>query len=154
MIEFFNTEKQITISDIEVIESQINLNFPKEYREHLLKYNGGQCIPNIFEFNENNRIMNSDIDWFLAIYDGEYDNLLRYILPLKIERKRLPTHILPIAHDSGGNLICISCGNNDYGCIYFWDHESEIDYSLYDDYNYQNLYLISKNLDLFFESLK
>ncbi len=154
MVEFFNVEKQIALFDIEKLESYVKLTFPSEYKEHLLTYNGGQCIPNIFEFSENNQITYSDIDWFLAIYEGEYDNLRKYIDLLKIESKRMPSHILPIAHDSGGNLICISCGEKDYGFIYFWDHENEIDYRFCDDYNYKNLHLICKDVNTFLKELK
>jgi len=154
MVEYFNVEKQIDLFDIEEIESYVKLTFPNEYKEHLLKYNGGQCNPNIFEFSENSEITYSNIDWFLAIYEGEYDNLRKHIELLKIESKRMPIHIIPIAHDSGGNLICISCGEKDYGYIYFWDHENEIDYSFCDDYNYSNLHLISKDFNTFLAILK
>lgn len=41
---------------------------PAEYKEHLLKYNGGQCTPNVFKFNENGNWTESCIDWFLTIY--------------------------------------------------------------------------------------
>jgi hypothetical protein len=47
----------------------------------------------------------------------------------KLEEKWLPSHILPIAHDPLGNLICISCGTTDNEGVYFWDHENEVDYS-------------------------
>ncbi len=99
------------------------------------------------------QITESFIDWFLAIYDGEYDNLKSYIQAYKIETKRLPSHILPIAHDPGGNLICISCKTNDEGCIYFWDHENEVDYSIQQNDDYSNLYFIANNFNEFIDNL-
>ncbi|WP_394370020.1 SMI1/KNR4 family protein [Sphingobacterium micropteri] len=36
-----------------------------------------------------------------------------------------------MAHDPGGNLVCISCDSDDKGCIYFWNHENDLDYTLY-----------------------
>lgn len=154
MVAFLQTESKLDLNQIIEIEKYVKLKFPQEYIEHLLQYNGGQCSPNIFKFNENGNLTESCVDWFLAIYDGEYDNLKEYIWDFKLEEKRLPTHILPIAHDPGGNLICISCGLKDEGYIYFWDHENEVDYSDSDDDDYSNLYLISETFNDFIKSLK
>jgi cell wall assembly regulator SMI1 len=154
MATFSQTESQLNLAQIEEVEKYIGLNFPSEYKEHLLQNNGGQCSPNVFKFNENGAWTESCIDWFLAIYDGEYDNLKKYIETYKIEEKRLPDHILPIAHDPGGNLICISCHKNDEGHIYFWDHENEVDYKISNDNNYSNLYLVAKSFSEFIDGLK
>ncbi len=153
MTVFQQTEDELNRSRIEQIERFVNLNFPKEYKKHLLKHNGGQCSPNMFSFTENGKITESFVDWFLAIYDGEYDNLKNYIEIYKVKEKRLPTHILPIAHDPGGNLICISCSNHDLGYVYFWDHEKEVNYKKSDDSNYANLYLIAKGFNEFINGL-
>lgn len=153
MVVFAQTESPLSLSQIEEVEEFAGLNFPKEYKDHLLKYNGGQCVPNVFSFEENGEITNSCIDWFLAIYDGEYDNLKTYIFTYKIEKKRLPQNLLPIAHDPGGNLICISCGNEE-GRIYFWDHEKELDYNIVDDNDYSNLFLIANDFNEFLDELK
>lgn len=154
MVNFINTEKKIAPQEINQLEELVGLNFPKEYKQHLLNYNGGQCIPNVFLFKEDGIETKSMIDWFLAIYEGEYDNLKSYLNIFKIEEKRMPSHIVPIAHDPLGNLICISCTPRDYGYIYFWDHEKEVDYNVSDDDDCSNLFLISKNLNNFISSLQ
>ena len=153
MATFSNAKAPVELSQIENLERYISLKFPESYKNHLLKYNGGQCNPNVFNFTENGESTQSNIDWFLAIYDGEYDNLQDYIKDYKIDEKRLPNHILPIAHDPGGNLICISCGRKDYGYIYFWDHENEVDYQVSGDDDYSNLYLIEDDFDKFINGL-
>ena len=153
MLSFFETKNPITINQITEIEQRINLVFPEAYKLHLLQHNGGYCEPYVFSFQQDGRITNSGIDWFLAIYDGKYHNLWDYIDTYKIDEKRLPTHILPIAHDPGGNLICISCGADDYGCVYFWEHELEVDYTESDDTDYSNLYLIAPNFNEFLDGL-
>lgn len=153
MIEFFETKKPITLKEIKEIEGYVGLTFPDDYKQHLLKYNGGWCKPNVFSLVEE-RIENySCIDRFYAIYDGEYDNLKEFIDIFKKEEKRMPIHITPIAHDPGGNQICISCGIKDYGYIYFWDHENEVDYTVSGDDDYSNLYLIAKSFNEFLEGL-
>jgi len=141
------------MAQIQEIETFVGLKFPVDYLNHIMNFNGGRCNPNCFSFYEDGKITMSGIDWFLAIYDGEYDNLKDYIETYKMESKRLPQHMLPIAHDPGGNLVCISCGHDDVGCIYFWDHDYEVDYTISNDQDYSNLYLISENLNEFLASL-
>ncbi len=154
MAIFSDFEVKLKLNDIKDIEDFVGLNLPKEYRQHLLEYNGGRCTPNIFEYYENDKLTRSCIDWFLAIYNGKYDNLIEYIKIYKLNKKRLPFQILPIAHDPGGNLICISCGFQDEGYVYFWDHENEVDYSKANDLNYSNLYIIAKGFNDFINGLK
>jgi cell wall assembly regulator SMI1 len=144
MVEFYKTEVVIGEREIIEIENLLGYSLPEEYRIHLLKYNGGKCKPNVFSFIENNKISKSNIDWFLAIYDGKYDNLRLYIDMYIIEQKRLPDYFIPIAHDPGGNLICISCLTSNFGFIYFWDHEKEEE---------ENAYLISDSFNHFLENL-
>lgn len=153
MVNFNQTESALSLAQIEEVERFVGLNFPAEYKAHLLKYNGGRCSPNAFKFNECGKISESCVDWFLAIHEGDYDSLTKEIEMVKIEEKRMPSHILPIAHDPGGNLICISCGISDYGKIYFWDHENEVNYETSNDDDYSNLFLISETLDEFLNSL-
>lgn len=153
MVTFTNTERQLSDRDIDVIELMVGLKFPDQYRKHLLMHNGGQCKPNVFTFVEKGKFSDSQVDRFLAIYDGEYDNLKDDIEIFKLDEKRMPSHMVPIAHDPGGNLICISCGSSDFGAVYFWDHENEVDYSVADDRDYSNLYKIADNLTEFFDGL-
>jgi hypothetical protein len=153
MVSFDATEKQLSIEELGSFEAFAQLTLPSEFRNHLLKYNGGKCNPCRFVFLENGTETISSIDWFLAIYDGKYDNMFNYYQTYKVEAKRMPANILPIAHDQGGNLICISCVGHDVGYIYFWDHENEVDYSISDDSDYGNLYLVAKSFDEFLSNL-
>jgi cell wall assembly regulator SMI1 len=151
MATFIETEADISESDIQELERKINFEFPLEYKEHLLKFNGGRCEPNIFNFEEAGAITESSVDWFLALYEGEYDNLEGYFNIFKIDEKRMPNSFFPIAHDPGGNLICMDANDNK---IYFWDHEREVDYSLSGDDDRSNLYILANNLKEFISSLK
>ncbi|MBC7382684.1 MAG: SMI1/KNR4 family protein [Bacteroidia bacterium] len=153
MVTFSRTAKNIELSRIEELERHVKLTFPIEYKVHLQTNNGGQCYPNIFSFFELGNHTESSVNWFFAIFEGEYNNLKEYIDIYKIEEKRLPNHILPIASDPGGNLICISCRESDYGYIYFWDHENEIDHNFSNDNDYSNLFLIATNFASFLEGL-
>jgi hypothetical protein len=141
MVEFYKTKTPIGEQEIIEIEKLLDYSFPDEYRNHLLKYNGGRCKSNVFSFIENNKKTESQIDWFLAIYDGKYNNLQSYIDIYIIEQRRLPEYFVPIAHDPGGNLICIASNS---GFIYFWDHEKEGE---------DNVYFISDSFNHFIDNL-
>lgn len=153
MIKFNEVKKLLDNSDITALEERVGYSFPQEYREHLLAYNGGFPDKQVFAFEENGKQQSSDVDWFYAIYDGKYNNLDTAIKMYKLDEKRLPQHIIPIAHDSGGNQICISCGTEDYGKVYFWNHELEVDYSVAGDDDYSNLYLIADSFTEFINGL-
>lgn len=143
-MKFIETEKSINQDVIEKLEELFGYKLPKEYITHLLKYNGGRCEPNIFSFKENGKLSSSNVDWFLALYGGENDNMFSY---LKDFKDVLPKYFLPIAHDSGGNLICISCRDEDFGTIYFWNHE-------YNKLNINEVWIIASSFNEFLMNLK
>lgn len=140
-------------STIILIEKVIGYSLPVSYIGY--KANNGiqRLQPNIFYFKDKNgRSNGSDLNYLYSDDDNSY-NIIKNIEIYKISTKRMPVHIVPIGEDSGGNQICISCGEKDYGYIYFWDHENEVDYSVSDDSDYSNLYLIAKSFDEFINGL-
>lgn len=154
MINYIDLRIPIELDDIIQLENECDISFPEEYKNHLLNYNGGSPEPNIFSFTENGKKTNSRINYFYAINSGEFDDLKEVIETFKITEKRMPTHILPIAEDPFGNVVCISAGKIDYGYIYFWDHENEVDYGIANDDDYSNLYFIAESFTEFINSLK
>lgn len=63
-------------------------------------------------------------------------------------RDRIPYQSIPIAEAPGGNVIILSVGAGDYGCVYLWDHEGDtsgIDASGAG----KNVYLISRSFEEF-----
>lgn len=42
---------------------------------------------------------------------------------LRTFKSRLPAGVLPLAHDAGGNLICLDATGGFPGSVWFWDHE-------------------------------
>ena len=151
MITFFDTELKLMEEDLSKLEERISFELHKDYRKHLLNYNGGRCEPNVFSFIENGKETESNIDWFLAVYDGEHDNFEEYFNIYKIQNKRMPSEIFPIGHDPGGNLICMNRIN---GKVYFWNHEEEVNYNVLGDEVQSNLYLIAESLEDFILALK
>lgn len=153
MVSFYECETPTNLFEIEMVENFVGFTFPDLYREHLLKFNGGRCEPNIFEFRVGEEIEDSLVGWFYAIYDGDHYNLRKNISILKHEEKRMPLRMLPIADDQLGNVICISCLGEDTGTVYFWDHEKEVNYRIVNDNDMPNMHFVAPSLSDFFNVL-
>lgn len=144
-----NSRQKINNKELSDLESKLNITFPNDFKEFLLQNNGGIPNPNVFDFiNRDGYNANSFVHYFYAVYDGnDYDSLESNYL-LYSSEKRLPSNIIPIAGDAFGNLICISISGDDYGKIYFWDHELEGQSESYD-----NMSLIKNNFNEFISNL-
>ena len=160
-LTFYDVRRPIILSQIDKLEHSLNLELPVEYKAHLQKCNGGYCMPSDFNI-ESAETPTSCVNRFFAIYDDKFDNpfernfddIQMYINVYKIYAKIMPAHIIPIACDAPDNIICLSCGKDDYGYVYFWNnHEDAGDYIVRDDADYSNLYHIATNFDQLLTSL-
>lgn len=154
MKKFNGLRSVLVIDDLQKLEQKYNFTFPEQYKSHLVIFNGGSPDQGIFSFSEDGKETNSRVNYFYAINSKEIDDLEEILDTFKIDEKRMPEQILPIAEDPFGNVVCISTGKLDHGQIYFWDHEKEVDYSVSDDRDYSNLYLIAKSFNEFIDGLK
>ena len=117
-ITFRNEGRKLSESDLSIVESHFNFKFPDQYKNFLLEHNGG--IPgNVYYLvNDNGYVIN----FFLSLFVKEL-SFEEYFQDYKINTKVLPDRMVPIAEDAFGNAICISVSGEDYGAIFFWDHE-------------------------------
>ena len=142
MITIINAKTPATSESISDFERKIGSKLPDDYKNFLLKYNGGQPCPNSFKFISN-KDDGSSVDKFLSLGKEKYSNLLKYY---NIYKDRIPSGFIPIAHDAGGNLILMGA-NSDNNKIYFWEHEMEVDEGDIPDMS--NVYLISQSFSAF-----
>lgn len=149
-MKFFDTKNQLNSKDIHSLELKYNLIFPKEYREHLLLFNGGYCEPNLICFIEDSCLTQTSVNRFFNISNLEVDNLGEMIEILKIDEIRIPKSFIPFANDPGGNIFCIDQTN---GSVYFWNHEKEGYFKSYDDNNWPNCYFIATSFSEFISLL-
>jgi cell wall assembly regulator SMI1 len=103
---------------LEQCEKDLGVRMPDQFRSFLLKHNGGRPTPACFDFRDSEG--GSTIQWFHGISEDYNKSLLR---KSRMFHERIPQGLLPIASDDGGNQICISVRETDYGKIYLWDHE-------------------------------
>lgn len=139
--------KSVGSEAIELFERFLSRKFPKDYRNFLLKYNGGYPVPDCFSFIDGKE--GSSVQYFLKINSNQnHDDFLSNI---RNYEQRIPSNFLPIACDPGGNQICIAINGKEYGKIYFWDHEAEADDN--DPPSMDNMTLIAQSFSDFLESL-
>jgi hypothetical protein len=150
VIEKYHLPKQ---EEIILLEEQLKFNLPSDYKVFLLDYGlsafeGYIC----FTFQENYTQDNKGLlDVFFGIYPNDvYDLIYNY----NTYQGRIPSHLLPIANDPGGNIICISTSSDSLGSIYFWDHEEEVVVEQNEEIDTSNLYLVANSFDEFMNSLE
>jgi cell wall assembly regulator SMI1 len=114
---FDKCAKKIDLSEINAIEKDLNIIFPKDFAEHYLLYNGG--IP----VNCRYYIEDNDVDTSVSLFyplknhfeNIEHDTIEETYLKF-IEKGILPINFIPFASDWGGNQFCIDIKNN--GTVY------------------------------------
>ncbi|CVK17269.1 SMI1 / KNR4 family (SUKH-1) [Apibacter mensalis] len=110
---------KLTIEDIQEVENLIHLNFPKDFIDHYLKYNGGVPPRTYFYMEEYETFV--EISSFKSIKyksDSEDPRIEDTYQNLSIEKNIIPKNMLPFAMDWGGNLFCMNVETEDIYIIY------------------------------------
>jgi hypothetical protein len=102
---------------VEEFERRHGIEFPSDYRDFLLKTNGGRCSGGAVFRSYASREELSAINTLLGLssvphesLDHNYSNVVDL----------LPSDVFPIGYDSGGNYLLLDCGvGASYGAVYF-----------------------------------
>lgn len=105
---------------VAALEQRIGQGLPGDYRQFLLDVNGGEPEVNYYPPAEDLGV--SVRDFFQLGSDDRYISLETH---LDVYAGRVPPDFLPVANDDGGDLICLSLRDHDYGRVYLWDHNWE-----------------------------
>ena len=117
MVKNPNQYGSLTNQELSDFEKSNNIVLPEGYRAFLLKYNGGQPIKG------NIKPPPTIVKCLLGMHNGPFsESLYKHIDMLK---DRLPLSCFPIASDPFGNLFIMSVHPENYGQVFFWDHEGE-----------------------------
>ncbi len=146
MVKMTDSLGPISEKDIVELESIYKIQLPINYRNFLIKYNGGRPEPDCFNFKDGTS--GSDINMFFGLCKDYNYNLTAQI---EIFKDRIPYSLFSIAEDSGGNIICIGIKGEYLGKIYFWDHELEADVGEVPDFS--NITLIADSFQEFLDGL-
>lgn len=127
---FEQVGKQISIQDINQMETMLKCKLPESFIKHYLKYNGGYPEKSYFYSEE------SDIETMIQFFspikyapEGDENNTIEksYIL-FKGMYERMKDY-LPIASDYGANQICLNLKDFKIYMVYM-DYEDVIDRSI------------------------
>lgn len=149
-IKLVETEKKLTSEQLQKTEKTIGLQLPDEYRRFVLLYNGGCPKPGGFRFicQATGSWEESLVAWFLAIYEGEAENFLKFFNDYQ---GRIPADTIAIARDPGGNLILLGTVGKQRGKIFFWQQDFETDED--DVADYSNVCWVADSFNDFINSL-
>ena len=106
--------KGSSIDIIESVEHRLQITLPEDYKQFVLKYDGGYPNPNHFKVDGKVEIFNN----LISLDENEHDNIYEVLEDLK---DRLGDHLIPFAEDGFGNLLWFDYSANKN--IVFWDHE-------------------------------
>src|SRR5215813_9624660 len=144
MIDLKERGPHLNLPMIESFERSLGRKLPEEYRGFLLDTNGGR--PELNHLRTENRNVSCGVVRFYSILDRAQPNdLLAEQASLK---SRIPSDFLVIADCEGGNRLCISLRAEDFGFVFFWDHEL---YTKSDPP--AALFLVARDFSAFFNAL-
>jgi cell wall assembly regulator SMI1 len=127
----------VSLAAIAEFERRTDITLPHSYREFLAKYNGGEPTPDRL-LVQGWHGTSTCINCFFGLGEGGFYDLEE---SLENAADYIPPSTLPIASDSGGNMLCLKLSGDNAGSIYFWDHESP------DGIDLKNLFAVAANID-------
>ncbi len=118
MTEFKENCKPLTQRELEIVESRLGHSLPSEYRDFLKTVNGGIPIPDTVKYE------GEYFDYVGALF-AVRNNMYSNDLFRNIEEydEYILKHYLPIGNSPGGDIYCLSLRPEEFGAVYYWDHE-------------------------------
>ena len=126
-------EELATSGNISKVEHELGVNFPHLFIETVKKYNGGTPKNNIFDTQESNERVFSNLLSF------NVDNSHSILSVWEDVKDRMPNGVIPFATDPGGNLICFDYRNDNEPEVIFWNHEENFEVDENDNMNYPDV---------------
>ena len=115
---------------IAAFEKNLNINLPEDYKQFMIKNNGGMPEDDVV-FNYFDNVTETEkravIQEFYIIYtedNFEVDNI-KNICKGFWNDEALPETMYSFGSDPAGNILCISLSSDDYGSVYLCNHEFE-----------------------------
>ncbi|HEY4240136.1 MAG TPA: SMI1/KNR4 family protein [Kofleriaceae bacterium] len=124
-VQRYGHPSKATAADMARLEARLGHALPAVYRYFLARYGGcafggdeDHVVVTIHEQNPSGRITAPEV--FYALDPSHSYSIER---ALDTYAGRIPSGVLPISSDAGGNQICLDVGGDYEGSVWVWDHE-------------------------------
>jgi len=118
-VQWRSPDEPIIREDVKNVEQELNINFPLDYIECVMKNNGAHVSPEVFEVEGKRKVFGT-----LLTYDMDDDDDENIIEVFNDYNGTLPSALVPFAFDPAGNLICFDYKNHkEDPIVVFWEHE-------------------------------
>lgn len=146
-VSFRSGFPQTTEGAVRDFEAAVGFRLPEDYREFLLKDNGGQQPePDCF------RVETGEITAVSVLFpigkSGDYYDLSAHF---EYQKDELPRGVIPIGKDIGGNTICLALDGEERGSVLFMEHEAETGPH---EEGWDNLYFCARSFTEFLDGLR
>jgi len=125
--------------------AEMGFRIPPSYRAFLAERDGARPVECVFSYSRDGRDSDSYVEDFLGV---------GAVAPPEINllcvAEDMPTGVLPIADDPGGNHVCLDGREGRDGPVLFWHHEERAEDDPEDE---RNLYFIAPDLQTFLDGL-
>jgi cell wall assembly regulator SMI1 len=149
---FTDCEKNISKKEIALIEQDLGITLPNDFKNHYLRYNGGDPRKTIWKNKDNSQLEVRDFTPLLYCKDFGDDPDFTANGRVKEEwhEKVLPPSLIAFAMDWEGNYFCIDHTN---GHIFYFVRDEWND-TLSDEKNWEmNSYYLTDSIKNFVENL-
>lgn len=99
------------------VEGKLDVEFPSDFKEIVLNYNGASPAQMTFDTSKNKERV---AEYLLSFNENDEDNIFSAISSIK-DRTKL--NLVPVMRDPFGNFICFDFTNENKKELYFWSHE-------------------------------
>jgi len=137
--------------EIQKFGELIHATLPYDYRNFLLKYNGGKPEYYIFPENDNTYQLALDLLHGLNTNNNYSDLKWNY----NTYTDRIMDSFIPIADEIGGDQFVLGVKGDFKGKVYLWDHNEELDNDKFQENILpDNMYLLADSFTDFMEQLE
>ncbi len=153
-MKLFDSLPQTSKDRIEEFEQRHQIKLPADYVQFLLQHNGGRPELPVFSITNDPRLGSTGgiVHFFYGL--GTDVNLIDIEDAIEDYVSRVPSDLLPIADDVGGNAICIGISGERRGQIFFWDHSEEEEPDEQGNFTYYNVAFVAPSFSDFIADLK
>lgn len=105
------------------VKNTFDTSLPNDYLQFLLSDDENSILGKSFQFYKNDKLTSTDIHYVFKIQKSVI-NSIEWNYNNYFSEEIIPAFLLPIAEDSGGNLICLNMSAEKYSQIYFVLHDN------------------------------